>query len=163
MSRSSTRGNVSTIMDAAEISNYILATLTGVSVIDDSNNRFFFYDPDNKIPFATIVTNNEYDDVSDLDREFVYRVNIGVTTQTYQSLFRTETDDGVEIPHNEGHDFTALDTLMPHPVYGKMYWVCVLNPSEATFGTIKPLLREAYEIAVKKYERRAAAATKNRP
>ena len=34
-----------------------------------------------------------------------------------------------------GHDFTALDRIMPHPVYGKMYWVCVLNPSDETFRT----------------------------
>ena len=50
-----------------------------------------------------------------------------------------------------------MDKLMPHPVYGRMYWVCVLNPSESTFETIRPLLDEAYEIAVKKYERLAAA------
>ena len=144
-------------MDDTQISEYILETFEGVNVVTDSGNSFFFYDPENKIPFVTIVTNDQYDDVSDLGREGVYRLNIGVSKQTYQSLFRTETDDGVEIPHNEGHDFTALDTLMPHPVYGKMYWVCVLNPSDATFETLKPMLKEAYDIAVKKYERLAAA------
>ena len=144
-------------MDDTQISEYILETFEGVNVVTDSGNSFFFYDPENKIPFVTIVTNDQYDDVSDLGREGVYRLNIGVSKQTYQSLFRTETDDGVEIPHNEGHDFTALDTLMPHPVYGKMYWVCVLNPSDATFETLRPMLREAYDIAVKKYERLAAA------
>ena len=147
-------------MDDTQISKYILETFEGVNVVTDSGNSFFFYDPENKIPFVTIVTNDQYDDVSDLGREGVYRLNIGVSKQTYQSLFRTETDDGVEIPHNEGHDFTALDTLMPHPVYGKMYWVCVLNPSDATFETLRPMLREAYDIAVKKYERLAAARPK---
>ena len=147
-------------MDGTQISKYILETFEGVNVVTDSGNSFFFYDPENKIPFVTIVTNDQYDDVSDLGREGVYRLNIGVSKQTYQSLFRTETDDGVEIPHNEGHDFTALDTLMPHPVYGKMYWVCVLNPSDATFETLRPMLREAYDIAVKKYERLAAARPK---
>ena len=143
-------------MDQAGIGKYILDKFDGVNVITDSDNSFFFYDPDNKIPFVTIVTNNEYDDLSDLDRESVYRLNIGISKQTYQTLFRTETDDGVEVPHNEGYDFTTLDKLMPHPVYGRMYWVCVLNPSETTFATVRPLLKEAYEIALKKYERRSA-------
>jgi len=42
---------------------------------------------------------------------------------------------------------------MPHPVYGRNHWVCVLNPSEATFETLKPLLREAYDRAVERYAR----------
>jgi hypothetical protein len=35
-------------------------------------------------------------------------------------------------------------------VYGTNHFVCVLNPSDSTFDTIKPLLSEAYEIAVKR-------------
>jgi len=38
---------------------------------------------------------------------------------------------------------------MPHPVYGKMYWVCVLNPSAETFETVKGLLAEAYEAGMR--------------
>jgi hypothetical protein len=144
-------------MHDTEIRKYILDTFEGVKVVTDTGNSFFFYDPDNKIPFATIVVNDDYDDVSDLNRDSVCRLNIGVSKQTYQTLFRTETEDGVEIPHNVGHDLTALDTLMPHPVYGKMYWICVLNPSQPTFESVKPMLKEAYEIAVKKYERLTAA------
>jgi hypothetical protein len=48
------------------------------------------------------------------------------------------------------HDFTALDQLMPHPVYAPQSWVSVLNPSEATFQTVQPLLAEAYELAVRR-------------
>jgi hypothetical protein len=144
-------------MDESAISKYILDTFDGVNVITASGNTFFFYDTENKIPFITIVTNNEYDDVSDLDRDSVYRLNIGIGKQSYQKLFKTERPDGTEIAHVEGHDFTALDTLMPHPTYGRMYWVCVLNPGEATFDAIRPLLKEAYEIAVKKYERLATS------
>ena len=82
----------------------------------------------------------DFDNLSDLDRPGVYRLNIGVGKETYQSLF----------PHEVEHDFTALDRLMPHPVYGKNHFVCVLNPSDATFASLKPLLDEAYEIAVKR-------------
>ena len=35
---------------------------------------------------------------------------------------------------------------MPHPVYGRMHWICVVNPSEATFETLMPSLAEAYAI-----------------
>jgi hypothetical protein len=38
-----------------------------------------------------------------------------------------------------------------------MYWVCVLNPSDEIFETnVRPLLAEAYEQAVSKYNRQAA-------
>jgi hypothetical protein len=38
-----------------------------------------------------------------------------------------------------------------------MYWVCVLNPSAETFETeVRPLLSEAYELAVSKYNRQTA-------
>jgi hypothetical protein len=43
---------------------------------------------------------------------------------------------------------------MPHPVYAPQGWVCVLNPSAETFERVKPLLREAYEIAVARVARR---------
>jgi hypothetical protein len=43
---------------------------------------------------------------------------------------------------------------MPHPVYGKMYWVCVLNPSAATFEAVKPLLAEAYQAAAGRHAKR---------
>ena len=140
-----------------DISQYILDTFVGVEVVTANGNSFFFYDPENKVPFVTIVVNDEYDNASDLNREGVYRLNIGVSKQTYQTMFRTEDAHGVEIRHTEGYDLTALDTLMPHPVYGRMYWVCVLNPSEATFEKVRPLLKEAYDIAVRKFERLAQA------
>ncbi len=44
---------------------------------------------------------------------------------------------------------------MPHPVYGRQYWVCVINPSVATFAALQPLIAEAYALAVAKYEQRA--------
>jgi len=74
----------------------------------------------------------DFDNASHLDRPGVFRLNIGVSKETYASLFPGESD----------HDFTALDRLMPHPVYGPNHWVCVLNPSDSTFDSLKPLLDE---------------------
>jgi hypothetical protein len=137
-------------MDQAAITTYITETFTGVDVVA-SGNSFFFHDPgkglpkDHRFPFATLVTNDAYDRFSDLNRPGVFRLNVGVGKQTFQSLFASV----------EGHAFTALDRIMPHPVYGKMYWVCVLSPSATTFEAVKPLLAEAYERAARRHAKPA--------
>jgi hypothetical protein len=144
-------------MDEKFISQYILSTYDGVQVVDDEENAFFFYDAENRIPFVTIIGSNKYDTYSDLDRSRVYRLNIGIGKQTFRSMFPVE-----KIPTESGYDFSALDTLMPHPEYGRMYWVCILNPSESTFEKVRPMLGEAYEIAVKKYNAAQSATGKPR-
>jgi hypothetical protein len=119
-------------------------------------DTFFIYDPGRdlpekrRFPFATIVTQDygEFDNASQLDRAGVFRLNIGVSKETYAALFGNEAQ----------HDFSALDRLMPHPVYGRNHFVCVLNPSDATFESVKPLVVEAYEIAVKRARRTGPAA-----
>jgi hypothetical protein len=40
---------------------------------------------------------------------------------------------------------------MPHPVYAAQFYVCVLNPGAETFEAVKPLLAEAYSIAVRRH------------
>ncbi len=50
-----------------------------------------------------------------------------------------------------GHDFAALDALMPHPVYAWMGWVQVLSPSAATFADLRSLFAEACDAVVAKY------------
>ena len=140
-------------MDAEAIGKYILDTFDGVKAGVDTGNSFFFCDPQNKIPFITIVMNDKYDDVSDLNRDGVFRLNIGIGKTTYRTMFPAEA----AYDHDEGpkpeYDFTAIDRVMPHPAYAKMFWVCVLNPSDEMMGTVRTLLAEAYEIAVRKYER----------
>jgi hypothetical protein len=112
---------------------------------------------------VTIVTSDNYDQFSNLNRSSVYRLNIGIGKQTFRSLFGlpelpSGTDGTAESNEKYGsYDFTTLDQLMPHPVYGRMYWVCVLKPSNETFATkVRPLLAEAYELAVSKYNKQVA-------
>jgi hypothetical protein len=151
-------------VDEASITRYIATAFEGVDVVVASaeggapqvawGDTFFIHDPDRTLegsrqfPFATIVINDygDFDNASDLKRPGVFRLNIGVSKETSQSLF----GEGGE------HDFAALDRLMPHPVYGRNHWVCVLNPSDSTFETVKPLLTEAHDIAVKRYSRARA-------
>jgi hypothetical protein len=149
-------------MDEAALTRYITETFAGVDLVVASGNTFFFYNPDptvppdHRFPFVTLVTNDEYDQFSNLNRPDVYRLNIGVSKQTYRALFGAPpARDGAA--EDGGHDFTALDQVMPHPVYGRQYWVCVLNPSATTFqDAVQPLLAEAYDQAVGKHTRHAA-------
>ena len=137
-------------MDEDSIRQYIEDTFAGVDVVEASGNYFFFYDPDHKFPFATLTTSDEDDQASNLSRPSVFRLNIGVSKQTFQSLFGPGSTPSDKAGKEGGYDFTALDCIMPHPVYGKMYWVCVLNPSAATFKKVQELLAEAYDMAVRK-------------
>jgi hypothetical protein len=145
-------------MDEAAITQYITSTFDGVEIVTAMGSTFFFYDPTHMMPFATLVTNDENDSFSDLNRPSIFRLNIGLRKATFVSRF----GERPKIPDMEGngesdYDFTVLDRLMPHPVYGRQYWVCVLSPSAATFeSAVRPLLAEAYELAVGKQARRAA-------
>jgi hypothetical protein len=137
-------------MDEAALTHYIIDTFDGVETTAAYTYTFFFYGPERKLPFATLATvDNEYDRISNLDRPGVFRLNIGVRKQTFQSLFGAGK---VEV---SAYDFTVLDTIMPHPEYAPQSWICVLNPSDATFQhTVQPLLAEAYNLAVQRHLRR---------
>lgn len=156
-------------MNEVEMSRHIVDTLAGVDVVVDSDNSFFFYNPDaslppdHKFPFVTLMTNDMNDQFSNLNRPSTFRLNIGVGKQTFRSLFGSPelspgSDSAAESNDNYGdYDFTTLDQLMPHPVYGRMYWVCILNPGDETFEIkVRPLLVEAYETAVSKYNKQVA-------
>jgi hypothetical protein len=145
-------------MDEDSITRYITDTFADVYTIIADGNTFFMYDSEGKFPFATLMTNDVNDQFSNLNRPSAFRLNIGVSKQTYQSLFGNQapsSDQGGDA--ESGYDFTAFDQLMPHPVYGRQYWVCVLNPSAETFQKlVQPLLAEAYDRDVSKYAKRAA-------
>lgn len=152
-------------MNEFEMSRFITDTFAGVDVVVEAGNSFFFYNPDPGIPpdhmfpWVTLMTNDINDQFSNLDRPSVYRLNIGVSKATFQALFGADkrsanTDQQGEAAFS-GYDFTALDRVMPHPVYGKMHWVCVLNPTDAALKTtVRPLLDEAYATTVNKYSKR---------
>ena len=128
-------------MTEDDITQHLIDMLGGghFEVADD--NTFFFHGADNKFPFATIVTkDNDFDSASKLNRPGVFRLNVGVGKESFRALFGEQPPIDV--------DYTALDRLMPHPVYAKMHWVSVINPSAATFETVKPLLTEARNLLI---------------
>jgi hypothetical protein len=122
-------------MDEASITRYITDTFDGVDVVVASReagspeiawgDTFFSYDPHrdlepkHRLPFVTIVTKDygDFDRASNLNRPGVFRLNINVSKETYRSLFGPQPcAPGPSGVVDTGHDFTALDQLMPHPV-----------------------------------------------
>jgi hypothetical protein len=135
-------------MDETSVVDYIKKTFPDVETTEAFGYTFFFYRSDHKLPFATfIASDTDYDRISNLNRPGVFRLNIGVSKQTFQSLFGTTK---VDVSH---YDFTALDVIMPHPEYAQQHFICVLSPSEVTCEKVRPLLAEAYDIAVKRFNR----------
>lgn len=146
-------------IDESTVSAF-LETLPGLDILDAPNARFFYYDPrkdiphDGRQPFATTVSADDYETVSNLSRPGVYRLNIGVTHATYRALFGKEPawgkDGGVV---ETGHDFAQLDTFLPHPWYAPMGWICILNPSGASWPRVQAYLLEAHAEAARQYAR----------
>jgi hypothetical protein len=138
-------------MDSAAVSRSITERFDGVEVMEANGDTFYFVGPDRRMPFATLVRSNFNDAASDLDRPGVFRLNIGASKATYESLFgRGPARPDAEGVVDTGHDFAALDRIMPHPVYAPQFWVCVLNPGATTWHTVQSLIAEAYERAARR-------------
>jgi hypothetical protein len=124
--------------DPDEIKAWILQTWPETVVAEAMGATFFSLTDSHWPNFATIVTTDEHDmgAPSDLAREGVFRLNIGVGKATFDRLVDPRGD----------HDHAAIDTVIPHPVYARQRWLAILNPSRDTFDTVvKPLLVEAHD------------------
>ena len=152
-------------MDQDAIIQYVTDTFTGVELLRPTDgpgagDTFIYYDPERNLdptrqfPFATIVTKDYggFDEASNLNRPEVFRLNIGVSRETFRARFGHPPSE--ESTRSAGYDFAALDRLMPHPAYASQSWVCVLNPSPDTFEAVKPLLAEAYSRAATRHASR---------
>ena len=90
----------------------------------------------------TIVWIDDFDGdkVSNLTgRPGVFRVNIGVSRETFDRLVGSMADP----------ESAAFDRFLPHPVYAKQHWISILNPSDATWrDVVLPLIAEAHDRLV---------------
>ncbi len=124
--------------DPEAITRIILERYPETDTVEAMGATFFSLDPDKHWPnFATIVTTDEHDEgaPSQLSRPGVFRLNIGVGKETFDRLVGSTADP----------DYSAFDTILPHPVYAKQRWISVLNPTDATFrDVVLPLLAEAH-------------------
>jgi hypothetical protein len=133
-------------MQADDIARHLLETFPGIGTDTTTPDTFFYAGEDRRLPFATLVTrDNDYDNASRLDRPGTFRLNLGIGRETFRALI----DDG------QPHDLTTLDVVMPHPTYGKMFWICVVNPGPETFERLKPLMVEAHALAARREARLA--------
>ncbi|WP_316812152.1 DUF6194 family protein [Pedobacter heparinus] len=140
------------MMTIDEITKEILSCFKDVSVTEANGDLFFMYDKDKMMPFATIVTSdNDYDHASQLSRAGFFRLNIGVDKATFIHTFEgMKLKKGLGSYQESDIDFTKENVIMPHPVYGAMYWMCMVNPGRNSFPILKPYLEVAYHIAAKR-------------
>lgn len=146
----------------SQIIDALLQQFDGVTVVEAWGEKSLFYNPGRLLPrgvyFSTLKQKNgDNDRASHLDREGAFRLNIGTTKPFFQERFgspppRPGKGGVVDGPW----DFTALNTLTPHPIYGWMSWVAVSNPSIETFQEIQPLIEAAYQKAERTFSKRVS-------
>lgn len=114
-------------------------------------DHFFYFAPDGQIPenlqpYATIVTKDYPGDrESELDGPGRWRVNVRIGRARFTDLIGEDRD--VEDRDVTERNFSTPDAILPHPVYGSLGWIAVVNPGERTAGTILELLRAAHDDA----------------
>ncbi|SNR91741.1 hypothetical protein SAMN05446037_1001408 [Anaerovirgula multivorans] len=147
-------------MKPKDILEYCLENLEGTILIESWGEKGIFYNPNQVLKRGVYVLtvkekDGNNDKGSNLDRENIYRVNVGLRKSSFKKIFG-------EIPKrpnaacivNMNYDFTELNKIIPHPVYAWMGWISVLNPSKETFEILKPLIQEAYEYSKEKFKKR---------
>ncbi|GAA1132712.1 DUF6194 family protein [Kribbella jejuensis] len=134
-------------------------------MLEAQDDLFYLYDPagdlppERQQPFATIVTGDHYEKVSNLDEPGAWRLNLGLTKATYGELLGpVPTERDADWVLDSGHDYAARDVLMPHPFYASQYWVAIVNPTEP--DRLLPLIDEAYSFAARKYANHEARQTR---
>lgn len=142
------------------IIDHLLERFEGTRVVDAWGERSIFYNPGLMLPrgvyFATVKEKNgENDKASQLDRPGVFRFNIGTTKPLFLERFgppplRPGKGGVVDGPW----DFTAHDTLTPHPVYGWMSWVAILNPSTENLADMSEIVKAAFCKAKASFEKK---------
>ena len=134
-------------MNQQEAAEFV-AQMENVQRQENFGYLFFFVGDDHRVPFVSISdSDNEYDDVSNLNREGIFRINIGVSRETFASLLAGSPAQNI--------DYSALDVFLPHPEYAKQHFVCILNPSGENEEIAKKLMVEAHSIAAARLRRRA--------
>lgn len=129
-------------MNQSEVEEFV-SGLENVQRQENYGYVFFFVGDDHLLSFVTIAnSDNEWDKVSNLSREGVFRVNIGVSRETFDGLI-VKSDDSLV-------DYSVLNTFLPHPEYAKQNFICILNPSGGNVEKTKKLIAEAHSIAAKR-------------
>ena len=141
-----------------EILAKLLEHFQSLSLKNAWGEKSLFYNPGNSRPngtyFLTIKEKDgDNDQASNLNRDGIFRINFGINEKSFLALFNNKParpKKGEIIDGN--YNFTATNILTPHPIYGWMKWVSILNPSRESFENIWPLINESYNAAVGKFK-----------
>ena len=122
--------------DPEAIVDHLMTTHPETDLVTIPGAWFFSLDHEKHFPnYATIVTNDDHDQASDLERPGVFRLNLGVDKATFE-----------RVASDPAPDYTALDVVLPHPVYAAQRYIAILNPSWATWeSTVIPLIEVAHD------------------
>tara|TARA_B100000749_G_scaffold280259_1_gene275706 strand:+ start:64096 stop:64554 length:459 start_codon:yes stop_codon:yes gene_type:complete len=147
-------------MTILEISKYVMSLDHGISENTNWGERGLFYNPGNKLPKGVyLMTFKEKDGPNDnasaIDRGGLFRLNLGISKASFLDLFGEipERPRAGEIV-NTGHNFKEINSIMPHPVYGWMCWIAILNPGKENFERLKPYIQDSLESARIKFRQR---------
>ena len=123
--------------DPEAIIAYLTTTYPATDAVTIPGAWFFSLDTEKHWPnYATIVTNDEDDQASDLERPGVFRINLGVDKATLESYASVDAEP----------DYTALDRILPRPVYAAQRWISILNPSWSTWNEVViPLIAVSHD------------------
>lgn len=141
-------------MTQADLEAFV-AEMPNVERTENFGYSFFFVGDDHRLPFVSVSdSDNEYDDVSNLNREGVFRVNVGVSKETF--------DDLVGHLDGEAVDYSVLNVFLPHPHYARQRFICILTPQGDNVRKTKQLIEEAHSIADARYRRKAGGERSER-
>jgi hypothetical protein len=147
------------VISIEEVIAYSLEHFPGVIKDWNWGERSLFYNPEHQLPKGTyFLTFKQRDGANDSASRIGpgdYRLNVGISKVAFTDRFgavpaRPAAGGVVQT----GHDFSQPDRILPHPVYGWMSWIAMLNPTHETFEEVKPLLLGAYERAVERFRSR---------
>lgn len=132
-------------MTRADVEAFIVG-LDHVQRAEALGYTLFFVGHDHRLPFVTIAdSDQDFDNVSNLDRDGVFRINIGASKATFEEQLGDRD--------SEETDHRVLDRFLPHPHYSKQNWLCILNPERGNTDSVKKLIAEAHAIAAARMRR----------
>ena len=141
----------------------LLDRFPGTVAIDAWGETSLFYNPGRMLPrgvyFATVKEKDgENDRASKIDREGLFRFNVGTSKPLFLERFGPPPPRPGKGQAIEGEwDFTKLNTITPHPVYGWMSWVSVLNPSAQTLEGMDDMIEAAFLKAKTAFDKKTKA------
>ncbi len=103
-----------------------------------------------KMPFATMVIKDYpgFDEASKLDRGGLFRLNIELGKAAFEERFGFSASEFAA--NSERYDFSDVNVVFPHPVYGSYGWASVISPSVGIEEEVKRMLVAAHGRAWKR-------------